>query len=151
MAKLSVNFWGKVSIGDGCWLWTGGKMKNGYANFFIGKKSHRVHRLSYQHFFGEIPNGLGVLHKCDVRNCIRPDHLFTGTQKENILDCKKKGRTTSGVKDAMSKLNDEQVESIRKIYEIGGTSQRNLAEMFSVDQSNISRIVNRKAWTHITK
>ncbi len=149
MAKLSVNFWGKVSIGDGCWLWSGGKMKNGYANFFIGKKSQRVHRLSYQHYFGSIPNGLGVLHKCDVRNCIRPDHLFTGTQKDNLQDCKIKGRTTIGIKNAMAKLDDEKASLIRKLYSSGGITQRTLATQFGITQSNVSRLVGRKHWTHI--
>ena len=124
-------------------------MKNGYANFFIGKKSFRVHRLSYEHYFGVIPNGIGVCHHCDVPNCVRPDHLFLGNQKDNLLDCKNKKRTTIGIKNAMAKLSDSKIFQIRKIYESKSETQRSIAKLFGVTQSNVSRIVNKSLWNHV--
>lgn len=77
---------------SGCWIWTANSDKDGYGQFRIGKKMMRPHRFSYEHFVGEIPNGMYVLHKCDIPSCVRPEHLFVGTQKDNVADMIKKGR-----------------------------------------------------------
>lgn len=84
---------------SGCWIWTGGLKTGGYGEMWIGSRldeSRRkiaVHRATFELFKGEIPNGYLVCHSCDNPSCVNPDHLFVGTQLDNMLDCKSKGRT----------------------------------------------------------
>lgn len=88
----AVRLWAKVEKTDTCWLWQGA-LTNGYGYMNIGSEKHvGVHRLSYELANGEIPNDLLVCHKCDVRNCVRPDHLFLGTYTDNLVDSWNKGR-----------------------------------------------------------
>jgi len=88
--KQKNKFLSKFVQGDPneCWEWLGSKNKGGYGN----------HRLSYEYFIGHIPKGLCVCHKCDNPGCVNPNHLFLGTYKENMQDCKIKGRICKGEK-----------------------------------------------------
>lgn len=85
-----------VEMKRDCWIWTAGKSHNGYGKIEITgngfKRTERAHRVSYQQFVGPIPKGLLVLHSCDNPSCINPDHLFIGTQKDNIRDREDKKR-----------------------------------------------------------
>lgn len=88
-------FFKKVKKTDYCWLWTSAKTKGGYGIFgdYKEKRGHILaHRFSYELHFGKFDRKMFVLHKCDVRNCIRPDHLFLGTSADNTRDAKEKGR-----------------------------------------------------------
>lgn len=85
-------FWDSVQKSDGCWLWTGERDANGYGLTSKGKYADRAHRLSYILSHGEITDGLWVLHRCDNPPCVRPDHLWLGTAKDNTADMIKKGR-----------------------------------------------------------
>jgi len=77
---------------SGCWEWTAGKNAGGYGRITFKGKVTLAHRLSYQTFCGPIPDGVYVCHHCDNPSCINPDHLWLGTNSDNILDCSKKGR-----------------------------------------------------------
>jgi hypothetical protein len=81
-----------------CWIWLKSKFDNGYGQQKIKGKNYRVHRLSYRLFVGEIPKGLLICHKCDQKDCINPEHLFLGTQADNMLDMVQKGRSLKGNK-----------------------------------------------------
>lgn len=86
----------------GCWLWTAGKNRDGYGSFWSGVYRHEhpkrspimvlAHRWAYEQLVGEVPDGLCVLHACDTPACVNPDHLFVGTQGDNVRDCAAKGR-----------------------------------------------------------
>lgn len=84
----------RLNLETGCWTWVGGKNKDGYGSFGPGGRSQTelAHRWSYANFVGKIPDGLYVLHHCDSPSCVNPDHLFIGTQKDNVADCIAKGR-----------------------------------------------------------
>lgn len=113
----------------------------------------KAHRASWVMHKGPIPDGLFVLHRCDNPCCVRPSHLFLGTQLDNIRDMEAKGRANrffkypqpKGEKHYRAKLSDADVEDIRKRYSTGNVMQLELAKEFHVDPSNISYIVRRKS------
>ena len=91
---LSTRFWDNVEVkqSDECWIWKASCDKRGYGQFNIAKKMKRSHRIAWKLTFGEIPKELYVCHKCDNPPCCNPNHLFLGTQKDNIADMLRKGR-----------------------------------------------------------
>ncbi len=138
---LAERFWEKVEKSDGCWLWTGAKSDFGYGFLFNptvnGPINQHAHRASWELHYGPIPEGSCVLHSCDVPGCVRPDHLFLGTLKDNTQDMLRKRRH-------LVKLTDEQVAELRQRYATGDISQEALAEEFGLGQSTVSRILNRR-------
>lgn len=130
----------------GCWFWIGAYIKTtNYGTFRFRNKMNRANRVSYTLFNGEITNGLFVLHKCDNRLCVNPDHLFLGTNKDNMIDMVSKGRQSRGEKNGMSKLTKEQVHKIRSIE---GTNV-SIAKIYGVTDVLISQIKKRQIWKHI--
>lgn len=94
-AGMDGRFWSKVNKTDTCWFWTAstvGKSTYRYGGFWYKGKTVRAHRFSYEETYGPIPKGMKVLHKCDNPLCVRPDHLFLGTDADNNLDRSLKGR-----------------------------------------------------------
>ena len=110
--------------------------------------NYRAHRASYLIFKGEIPTGKLVLHTCDNRKCVNPDHLFLGTAKENTADMYKKGRGLIGNKVPQSKLNAQEVKKIRKLHS-KGFSQAYIARKYQMASPTICSIVNYKTWKHV--
>lgn len=152
--SIRERFFANVAKGDGCWEWTGSMhlddATKGYGTFFVRGHTAKAHRVSWELHFGAIPKGEGhhgicVLHKCDNRKCVRPDHLFLGTHKDNMEDMARKGRGVSASRPneahPMVKLTNAAVAAIREAA-AGGTSQSVLAKQHGVRQSHISRIVN---------
>ncbi len=128
---------------SGCWLWRASScFADGYGHFSYGKGT-RAHRAAWLLWKGEIPDGLFVCHKCDVRNCVNPDHLFLGTCKDNIMDCVSKGRL-KGRQNA-AKLKPEDIPRIRNLRATGMT-QREIGTIFNVRQSTIHLILNGTNW-----
>lgn len=90
----------------GCWLWTGALTANGYARAKLSGHMDYAHRFSYEVYVGPIPEGRFVLHHCDVRHCVNPDHLYAGTHQQNMDDRNNRGRTSSG-DDHWSRTNPD--------------------------------------------
>ena len=158
-------FWSTVEKTDSCWLWKGSKRPNGYGQFFVampGKKlSVSTHRYSYLLHFGEIPDGLCVLHKCDVRYCIRPDHLWLGTQGDNNRDAVRKGRHVSGLHlhpersargifHPWAKMTDGKVRLMRTLANCEYLSSCTLAKWFNLNHKTVESILKRKTWAHVS-
>lgn len=85
-------FWKYVEKTSACWLWTGAKIPNGYGHITVNRRSLKAHRLSWELHYGLVPTGMFVCHRCDVKACVRPEHLFIGTNRDNQLDAVAKGR-----------------------------------------------------------
>jgi len=119
----------------------------GYGYKRIGKKRYRVHRLAYEDWYGPIPKGMMVLHKCDNRKCYNPEHLFLGTAKDNAIDMVNKGRHNAG--KGNSKLTEEQVKEIRDKYIPWKYPTTRLAKEYDVDISTIHYIVHGKTWRNV--
>ncbi len=125
---------------SGCWLWMGAVNRGGYGTWGRDK----AHRVSWRLHQGDIPKGLCVLHKCDVRACVNPAHLFIGTIADNNQDAINKGRVVyaNGERHGSSKLTVAQVAEIRA----DRRSQRQIAASYGVTQQNIFAIKQGKTW-----
>lgn len=134
-----------VSITNSCWLWTGQINRDGYGVFSPGNK--RAHRMSYQLFNGPVDTNFFVLHKCDVRNCVNPAHLFLGTAADNVRDKILKNRSNNirGEKVKGSKLTEKQVLEIRNANE----DWIILATRYGVSVWTINNIKTHKTWTWV--
>lgn len=134
------NFWSKVlKTEGGCWMWTGCIAANGYGNLVRGSRALKSHRYSWELVYGEIPVGRKVLHKCDVRACCNPEHLFLGTHQDNMEDMKSKGRASHGLNHVHLKLTPEQIAQIRKEGKTG--SYQSIADRWKVSYPHIRRIL----------
>lgn len=173
-ADAATSFWARVDKTSSCWLWRG--PTNGrYGR--IGRRTY-AHRASYELAYGQIPRGQFVLHRCDTPLCVRPDHLFLGSAKENSEDAKEKGRVASGDRHGtrtrpesrarglrhgtrthpeaisrgeerpMAKLTEQQVREIRTMCDLG-EKRSLLARRYGVTVTVIRRIANREGWRHV--
>lgn len=137
---------------SGCWLWSAGLGSHGYGQFSLGTVADGAmpaHRFSYQHHVGPIPDGMQVCHHCDTPACVNPDHLFLGTQLDNMRDMHEKGRWTGdnrGEGNGQSKLTEDDVRAIRASTESGAA----LGRHFGVNTSAIEHIRHRRRWAHVT-
>lgn len=154
-------FWSKVLKSDGCWEWQAGRLSSGYGMFWRGDRSYGAHRVAFELAYGPISDGLFVCHHCDNPACVRPDHLFLGTQKDNRIDCVRKGRQAKGgtywsakspeklrrgEDHHWAKLTAEQVHEIRTHTEVTGAD---MARRLGISRTTVYDIRNHKIWRHI--
>jgi hypothetical protein len=145
-------FWSKVEIKgeDDCWCWIGEKNSNGYGTLRKYGRKLAAHRISWEiENAVEIPSGLVVCHKCDNPLCVNPNHLFIGTQKENMEDAAKKHRlhktSPSGINAARAKLNQETLKQLRNDY-LGGVFYKDLSKKYNLSGVCIHKIVKNKTY-----
>lgn len=147
--SLADTFWQHVEKADsGCWLWEHTLTSTGYGTFVHEGERYYTHRLSWELHNGSIPDGLNVCHKCDVRNCVRPSHLFIGTQKDNMEDAAKKGRMEGpkGTVNGRSILDESDVREIRKLLADGELTHKEIADRKGVHKNTVSAINTRQIW-----
>lgn len=157
---IEKNFWSRVRISDGCWLWAGavrGRVGNQYGFIYILGRPVRLamgtHRFSWiLANKQDIPHGMEICHSCDERLCVNPDHLFLGTQEDNMKDMAAKGRASRtpkcflrGESSSQAKLTDTDILAIRTDLR----PQKEIASDYAITQSSVSLIKNRKTWSHI--
>ncbi len=146
-------FWSKVIAGkNNCIIWIGPKQKGyGAVRNPISKRQEGSHRVAFWLHTGIDPAGLDVCHTCDNPPCVNPNHLFLGTEKDNMADCAKKGRTVRGERHSASKLTPELVLEIRSLYKFRskGFGYTSLAIKFGISQRSVRSILHRKSWKHI--
>lgn len=136
---------GKIQSDDSsCWIWTGALTRGDYGNMMIKKKTKRAHRVSYELFVGPIPQGLHVLHRCDTPQCINPNHLFVGTQKENLADMRKKMRHIYGEKHHKVKISNAVKNWAIVTAKSGKLSQVEIGRQLGVSGTTICRWVRKK-------
>lgn len=173
--SLADRLWGQVTKTESCWLHQGSKNSRGYGR--VGSDDHGhgmrlAHRVAWEVTYGPIPAGLSVLHRCDNPACCRPDHLFLGTQSDNMRDMVTKGRHAAqrypdqlprgdrhwssqhpewvrrGEGHGQAKLTADDVRAIRRLHAEGNTLA-SIAARFGMSPGHTWSIVHRASWSHV--
>lgn len=136
---------------EDCLLWPFAALEFGYGYVRVGERKRlmRTHRLAWEICVGPIPDGILVLHRCDIPPCYNPAHLFLGTTFDNIADKVAKGRSGIGERNSQAKITAEIVLEIRRRYVPWKVTQRELAREFGISQGAVSDIIIGKQWKHI--
>lgn len=143
MKSIVERFYEKVTVGDGCWEWRGvrvGRSGDGYGQIYMSGKMVYANRVSWIIHRGEIPNGMFVLHDCDNKACVNPDHLHLGTNKQNMIEAAERGFKSK-------KLNPQKIRNIRKLK--GIKSALELSKSYGVGFSTIYDIWRGTTWSHL--
>lgn len=162
--SVEERFWSHVDKSDGCWEWKLAPLSSGYGRFTLTRrKSVRAHRMAWELEHGPIPDEMCVLHECDNRLCVRPSHLFLGTNVDNMRDRDAKGRQAKGDRSgartmperrprgeghSRSRLTDESVRVIR-VRVAEGDLQRKIAEDLGVSLPTVNNVVTGRSWSHV--
>lgn len=176
---LAARFWSKVRITDGCWEWTATRNAHGYGTITVGGTKRLAHRIAWEITFGPLMDQRHVLHHCDNPPCVRPDHLFRGTQADNLRDMFGKGRgRPAGFSserqpdqtrrargdDHWMHKHPERVargsahgksklteDQVREIRNLskGGWTLARLSAEYGVRMSTLSMVIRRETWAHV--
>lgn len=153
--SIPERFWSKVERGSAneCWNWTATVLRSGYGAFKIeGRKNGLAHRIAYELTHGEIPHGdhfgtTCVCHRCDNRLCCNPNHLWLGTNADNVRDrdAKHRHKALRGSRVKHSKLTEEQVAAMRR----DPRTSREIANEYGMSYTHIIDIRKRRMWKHV--
>lgn len=141
-------FWAHIAAArNNCWFWIGPFQRNGkvgadHGLFSYANERHYAHRLSWRINRGEIPDGMSVLHHCDVPRCVNPDHLYIGSQRDNVMDRISRGR--SAPMPYMGKLTEEQVREVRS--RLGHRNESKIARDMGISRSTVNNIARGRVY-----
>lgn len=140
-------------LNSGCHLWSGTLNDAGYGILWIGQRLVRAHRFAFAEHHGPIPSGMNVCHRCDTPACVNPDHLFLGTQAENMADMVAKarrvqGRVYRGVENSQAKLTE--ADARRILEEVAaGRPVTEVANDNGVSRTAVNHIIKGRNWSHL--
>lgn len=156
--------WVETASDNACWFYKGAKLSNGYGNFKMGGKTYKAHRFSWELANGPIPLGKFILHRCDNKWCVNPNHLYPGDHNQNMRDMVNRGRAASGDKNGLcsnpalaakgidngnSRLNEWSVLGI-VAGSIQGATASQLAAEREIAPSTARAILQGKTWRWLT-
>lgn len=151
----AVPFLDRIDKSGSCWMWTGYRDKNGYGHLTVDNINRTAHRYSWELVNGSIPDGLFVCHKCDNPSCVNPDHLFLGTQADNVKDCHDKGRSSGGSMpgetNPSSKITEDQAKSIFVERNRNRKSLGSIARQYGITEQMVWLIAKGKKWEWATR
>ena len=134
---------------EGCWIWRGYTAPNGYGQFAVTSSDVRyAHRFAFEAFSGAIGEGLYVCHRCDVRNCVNPEHLFLGTHQDNVSDMCEKDRHQRGARHAFARLTPDGVRWARR-QRRAGRQVKDIAAALQVHRATAGEAIRGVTWKHI--
>lgn len=138
----------RIAEGTGCVEWQGSKDRDGYGLIGVGGSLVGTHRVAWEIENGPVPDGLNVLHKCDNPSCVNPEHLFVGTQLENVKDMMEKNRLASrkGVRNSSAKVTEEVVKAIRS----DSRPSKQIAGAYGLNRNTVWLIKSGRSWSHVT-
>ena len=140
-----------IILDDGCWYCSLGGKNSRYGSIWINGRNESNHKAMWIACRGPISNGLHVLHTCDYKRCVNPDHLFLGSAQDNMQDKHRKGRHDDrrGANNPAAWLTEEKVRYIKELLRVSSWSQREIGVMFGVSQVTISQIKNGDRWARV--
>ena len=144
LAKIAEKLAALTAKSEGCWLWTGYTQPNGYGWVNVGGLKVAAHRAALLAEGMAVPAGMDVCHHCDVRNCVRPSHLYVGSRRQNMADCTQRRRHNkpTGAQHWCAKLSDDAVRTIRT-RRAAGEPHAAIAADFNISAATSSRVARR--------
>jgi predicted XRE-type DNA-binding protein len=132
--------------GEGCWEWQGRCYTGGYGQFKLRGVNRGAHRIAYELYTGELPEGQVVRHSCDNPSCVNPAHLVAGTYQDNMQDCIDRGRIASGSRVATAKLREDEIPQVRDLLASRLFSQGAIAKLYGIGRSTVSHLKVGDTW-----
>ena len=140
------------AVTEACWEWLGPKDRYGYGRCSFNGGRWRSHQVSFRIFKGPIPNGHQINHHCDNRICVRPTHIYSGTQLENIGDMLQRERNVAhkGEKHSQASISEAQAKAIMRLIEADRLSHAEIAKFIGCSRNVVANISCGRRWTHLS-